>query len=212
MASRAKHLKPLTGATVLAALAAACVTINVYFPEKAVKSLSEAIEKEVNAGAVPAQPAADNPPPDASGSKPAPASNPPGMISSLFGITPVMAQEVADPEVSNPAIRKIIESRKLRVAAVNKWKASGALGENNQALLEVRSLDGVSDLKARSEIQKLVRDENADREQLFREIATAKGVDAAQLPKIRETYAKTLRERAAPGEWVQAPDGTWSQK
>ena len=54
--------------------------------------------------------------------------------------------------------------------------------------------------------------ENADREELYKEVAAAKGVDLSQLPKIRETYAATLRERAKPGEWIQGTDGGWKPK
>ena len=35
--------------------------------------------------------------------------------------------------------------------------ASGVIGESNQALLDIRQLDAVADLRARAEVQKLVR-------------------------------------------------------
>jgi uncharacterized protein YdbL (DUF1318 family) len=57
-----------------------------------------------------------------------------------------------------------------------------------------------------------VREENADREQLFREIAAAEGVDLSQLPRIQQTYAETMRRVARPGQWVQQPDGNWVRK
>lgn len=200
----------------IAALAAACVTINVYFPEKAVKSLSEAIEREVNKGAA-TPPASETPPAEgAPEGTPAEGSSggtsPAGFTGSLLGITPVLADEVADPDVSNPAIRKIIDSRRARVGDVRKWKSLGVLGENNQALLEVKTLEPVKDLKDRAAVQRLVKEENADREQLFQEIALAKSVDSSQIPKIRETYAQTLRDTASQGDWIQMPDGTWTRK
>ena len=88
----------------------------------------------------------------------------------------------------------------------------GVIGENNQALVEIRALDQLEDLRLRSEVQKLVRAENEDRERLFKEIAAAKNVDLSQLPRIRETYAATLRANAAPGEWIQTADGEWKRK
>ena len=96
--------------------------------------------------------------------------------------------------------------------AINDLKAKGVIGESNQALLVVRNLDAIQGLKARADAQKLIKDENADREQLFKEIAAAKNVDLAQLPQIRATYATTLREYAHPGDWIQLPDGSWVQK
>ncbi|HSO22622.1 MAG TPA: DUF1318 domain-containing protein, partial [Chondromyces sp.] len=76
----------------------------------------------------------------------------------------------------------------------------------------VRNLDAIQGLKERAEAQKLIKDENADREQLFREIAAAKNVELSQLPQIRTTYAEALRENARPGDWIQLPDESWAQK
>lgn len=194
----------------LSLLAIACITINVYFPEEAIKDLSEQIEAQVEkqaAGdAAPVEPTPTQTPP-AAGESPLAA------FLSLGATTAWAAEEeVAAPEISNPAIRTIIASRAARLSALNGWKASGVIGENNQALVEVRSLDAVPGLKERADIQRLIRDENADREQLYREIAAAKNVELSQLPKIRETYASTLRETAHSGDWIQQPDGAWEQK
>jgi uncharacterized protein YdbL (DUF1318 family) len=190
----------------------ACVTINVYFPEAAIKDLSKQIEDQVQKEAA-KQAAPETPPPaekpaEKEGAKGGSA----GLLDLLLGVTPAFAQEVAAPEVSSPAIRKIIESRASRVAQINEFKAQGVIGENNRALLEARALDKLTDLKARAQVQQLVKAENADRETLFKEIAVAKNVELSQLPKIQETYAATLRDNARPGDWIQMPDGSWKQK
>ena len=119
--------------------------------------------------------------------------------------------EVAAPEITNPAIRKIIQSRAGRVRELNRYKASGALGEDNRALVEVRQLDALP-LQERAAVQKLVKAENADRERMFKEIAAATGTDLSHLPRIRTTYATTLRQKARQGDWIQMPDGSWRQK
>jgi uncharacterized protein YdbL (DUF1318 family) len=195
----------------------ACITINVYFPEAAIKDLSEQIEEEV-ARQAGAETAATEPTPT-----PLPEVDTQSQVwfhselpatggFSLFGGSVAWAQDVPAPEVSNPAIRRIIDSRAARLEALNGLKARGIVGENNQALVEVRSLDGVTDLRERAQVQRLVKDENADREQLFKEIAAAKNVDLSQLPRVRETYAATIRSKARKGDWIQLPDGTWTQK
>jgi len=197
-----------------AALLAACITINVYFPEAAVKELSQQIENEVQQKAADEAVSAPEPTP----TPVAPANEGPSvsLVSYIFSLGATNAyaaeDEVAAPEITNPAIRKIIDSRAKRLAAINDLKAKGVIGESNQALLVVRNLDAIQGLKARADAQKLVKDENADREQLFKEIAAAKNVDLAQLPQIRATYAETLRQNARPGDWIQLPDGTWTQK
>jgi len=203
----------------LAALGlAACVTINVYFPEAAIRDMSQAIEEEVQKQAAEpggTPPGAEVPP--GGGSEPVPPAEPPpgaaSLLMDLLGGTPALAaEEVPDPGISSPAIRQIIASRAARIAALRRYKDAGAIGEGNQALLVVRNLEAIADLKSRAEAQRLVKAENADREQLFREMAAAKKVDPSQIPKIRETYAGTLRANARPGDWIQTPDGAWKRK
>jgi len=187
------------------ALLTACVTVNVYFPEAEVRDLSKQIEEEVRKQAA-----------EQSGQVPPPAPNPApnqgaSVLDLLLGVSPAMAQ-VAQPEITNPAIRKIIDSRSARFNELRKYFDQGVLGENNQGLVEIRALDALTDLKARADVQRLVKAENTDREELYKEIAAAKNVDLAQLPKIKETYAGTLRQNAKTGDWIQQPDGNWVKK
>lgn len=208
---RRYHL-PLLALTLIVA---GCVTINLYFPEKEVEDLAQKIEDQVrekaqaedagSTGEAPAEGTAEPAKKDSSGGSVS-------LLDLLLGVTPAYAQQVPEPEVSNPAIRKIIDSRASRLGEINQYKARGVIGENNRGLLDVRDLDAVSDLRARAEVQKLVRAENSDREQLYKEIAAAKNIDMSQLDKIRETYAETLRNNARPGEWIQLPGGSWKQK
>lgn len=188
------------------AVLTACVTVNVYFPEAEVRDLSKQIEQEVRKQA--AEQSGEAPPA-------APESQAPNQGASLLdllvGATPAMAQ-VAAPEITNPAIRKIIDSRSARFNELRKYFDQGVLGENNKGLVEVRALDAVADLKARADVQRLVRAENTDREELYKEIAAAKNVDLSQLQKIRETYAETLRQNSKAGDWIQKADGSWVKK
>lgn len=199
-----------------AAVLAACITINVYFPEAAVKELAQQIEDEVQRTAGSASSPTPAPEPTPTPVAEPAAGAPESLLSwvlSLGATTAYAAQdEVAAPEITNPAIRKIIDSRAARLRAVTDLKAKGVVGESNEALLVVRNLDAIQGLKERAEAQKLIKDENADRDQLFKEIAAAKNVELSQLPQIRTTYAEALRENAHPGDWIQLPDGTWAQK
>jgi uncharacterized protein YdbL (DUF1318 family) len=208
----------------LALIVAGCVTINLYFPEQEIKDLAGEIEKQVQAKAEVENPSGDEPTTPEVPPAPVKADGKSGtdlqshsrgsvgLFDILLGVTPAQAQGVPEPETTNPAIRKIIESRAARLGEINGYKSSGVVGENNKGDLEIRDLGALSDLRARAEVQKMVRAENADREQLYREIAAAKNIDPSQLDKIRETYAATLRENARPGDWIQTPDGNWKQK
>jgi uncharacterized protein YdbL (DUF1318 family) len=191
-----------------------CVTINLYFPEGEVKDLAQKIEEEVQEKATEETPDDQTTPPPAQDDSTPRTSRrgTMGPLDLLLGVSVVEAQSVPEPEVTNPAIRKIIDSRAARLSEVNRYKSQGVIGENNQGLLEARNLDSISDLRERAEVQKLVRAENADREQLYKEIAAVKNIDLSQLDKIRATYAETLRANARPGDWIQMPDGSWKQK
>ncbi len=213
-----------TASLLLAALAAiACVTINVYFPEAAVKDLSEKIEDAVEREAAQGEEGGGEPAADTGGAGGGAASADATWLQSAAGVAVGTAlyltapaayaqtDEVAAPEITNPAIRKIIQSRGARVRQLNRAKASGAVGENSRALVQVRQLDALA-LQQRATVQKLVRAENADCERMFKEIAAATGTDLSQLPQIRTTYATTLRQKARRGDWIQMPDGSWRQK
>ena len=225
LSSRGQSLLALALFTVTC-LTAACVTINVYFPEAAIKDLSQQIEAAVAAEAAKATqnaPAAEESPAtsDEDGSAEG------GQLQvvrhtaeraigyALHWLLPadsVAAQDdVAAPEISNPAIRKIIESRGQRAPALRQLKNQGVVGENNQALVEVRQLDALA-LQERAAAQKLIKEENEDRQRMFKEIAAATGTDLSQLPQIQSTYAETLRQKAKSGDWVQMANGTWQQK
>lgn len=199
---------------VLASLfALACVTINVYFPEEKVKDLSEKIEDAVAREAAEAAPATGQPQASLNrrsslGELAAIAA---GNLLRLLPAGEAAAQEVADPGISNPAIRRIIESRAARVGELTRFKSSGAVGENNQALLEARDLQQLP-LADRAAAQKLIKAENDDRETMFKEIAAATGADPSTIPQIRTTYAETLRQKAKAGEWIQQPGGEWVKK
>ncbi len=214
------QLIPIALVAALAALA--CVTINVYFPEAAVKDLSEKIEDAVarEAEAGNPEPAAEPPAEGTGGSGLASRLRSHfeialGTTLHLLGPAPAHAQpprsQVAAPEITNPAIRRIIQSRAARVRQLDRYKTAGAVGENNKALVQVRDLSALP-LQERAAVQKLVRDENADRQRMFKEIAAATGANLSQLPRIQETYATTLRQKARRGDWIQLPDGRWESK
>ncbi len=88
-----------------------------------------------------------------------------------------------------------------RVGAINELKNSGIVGENNQGFLEFRSGDTAQ--------QKLIADENGDRQTVYSEIAKQQGIDVVLVGQRR---AQQLAEMGAPGQWFQKPGGGWYQK
>ncbi|MCX6951456.1 MAG: DUF1318 domain-containing protein [Verrucomicrobia bacterium] len=105
------------------------------------------------------------------------------------------ARAVAD-EVGDAKQR--IAARQSEVASL---KTSGAVGENNRGLLEVRGGGGSS--------AKVVAEENRDRGILYAEAGKRSGVSADEAGRAR---AKQIAANSAPGVWVQKDDGTWQKK
>lgn len=89
-----------------------------------------------------------------------------------------------------------------RITAIDALKLKGALGENNQALLEVRD-------PAVKEAAAVAAEENKDREAVYAALAKSQGVTAAEVAKAR---ARQLAANSAKGVWVQDDKGTWAKK
>jgi len=87
-----------------------------------------------------------------------------------------------------------------RAPAIVALKDKGFVGENNQGFLEIRSPQAQSGLVAA---------ENKDRAAVYQAIAKKIGTTPDLVGQRR---AGKLAERAHPGNWLQAPDGSWYQK
>lgn len=110
----------------------------------------------------------------------------------MFGFTALArADAVADAKQG-------IAARQSDVAAL---KQSGALGENNRGLLEVRGGGGNAAAVA--------ADENRDRGVLYAEVAKKTGTSADDVGRAR---AKQIASSSAAGIWVQHEDGSWHKK
>jgi uncharacterized protein YdbL (DUF1318 family) len=77
-------------------------------------------------------------------------------------------------------------------------------------LVEVRDQNLIP-LPERNAARKLVADENADRANLYREIASANGHPEWEAD-IRKTFAERWSSKAAAGWYYQDSSGTWKQK
>ncbi len=89
-----------------------------------------------------------------------------------------------------------------RISAIDALKSKGALGENNQALLEVRD-------PAVKEAAGVAADENKDRATVYAALAKQTGSTPDQVAKAR---ARTIAANSAKGVWVQDEKGAWAKK
>jgi len=199
--------------TAIACLAiSACVTINVYFPAAAAEKAADQIIDAVT-GAAPRAGAAGAPPT----SQLQPQRARPNLLVVALGRTlealvpAAHAQDAANLEISSPEIRAITASMQGRFGQLQKFFDSGALGMTNNGLIEVRDASGVS-LPDRGLLNRLVTEDNKDREALYTEIAKANG-HPEWAADIRKTFARRWVERGARGGWYyQNASGAWVQK
>lgn len=182
-----------------------CVTINIYFPAAAVEKAADRIVDEVWGGK------------EGQSAPPEKGSGPQSFINQLlkFAFTVIspadaLAQE-ADINVTTPAIRALKESIKERAGALQSFLDKGYVGISNDGLLAVRSAEDIG-LKDKAILKRLVDAENADRNNLYSEIAAANKFPPEKIKDIREIFAGSWISQAKKGWWIQDASGKWGIK
>jgi uncharacterized protein YdbL (DUF1318 family) len=129
------------------------------------------------------------------------------LLGTLIGSQFVAA--AADLEVNTPAISAIKNSMQARHAQLGSFYTSGAIGLTKDGMIAVKDANAVP-LAQRGALTGLVKDENADRSKLYKEIAVANGHPEWQA-EIQSTFAGRWIDKAQSGWWVQGAGG-WTQK
>jgi uncharacterized protein YdbL (DUF1318 family) len=181
---------------------AACVTINVYFPAAAAEKAADRIIEDIWG--------------------PEQAAKPPGneqssighaagdvLVAALDFVIPA-AHAQADIDISSPAIRALTASMKGRAGQLDPFFDSGAIGLTADGLVEIRDANAVA-LADRNKLRKLVADDNADRNSLYREIASANGHPEWEAD-IRSTFAERWIAKAGAGWYHKSKSGDWKKK
>jgi uncharacterized protein YdbL (DUF1318 family) len=194
-------------------LVAACVTINVYFPAAAADKAADQVINDITGG----------------GSKSGTTTPPQGNLvpardeqpnfllaavgSALYALVPAANAQDADAalNVSSPAVTRIKQSMGARFGELEKFFASGAIGLTKDGMVDVRDLNAVA-LPDRATVKRLVSEDNADRAQLYSEIAKASNHPEWEAD-IKKSFAKRwVATGAKPGWYYQGDDGSWKQK
>lgn len=182
-------------------LPAACVTINVYFPEAAAEQAAKQFVDKVigDKAPQPTTPPAE-PPPGRS----------PGAMLLDFVIPSAYAQQ-ANINIQTPQIQAIQARMQQRFSTtLSKYCDSGAVGFTKDGLVAVRDAAAVP-LSERAVVNAAVADENRDRQAVYREIALANG-HAEWESQIRSAFAKQWIGQARAGWYYQDPAGAWQKK
>jgi len=216
-----EHLVIVSLGALLSFAACAIITVNVYFPEKDVKSAYKSLEDEL---LQPTPKKEDSTPP------PKPSSHLQGpTLLALAGpwriglVTEAFAQDdlsqrIAEEIKTYPEVVAAYKGRGQRLARLKQLKDQGLVGEGNDGKVVLRAKPPqVGDAET-----KLVQEENKDREVIMSGMAKAILKLSKQEPissnlakaktQATETFASLRRDEAQPGWWIQLPDGSWKQK
>jgi len=195
-------------------LIAACVTINVYFPAAAADKAADQFINDVTGGAKGSPP----PPPPQSNLVPVRKQDEPNVLVAavgevLYALVPAAHAQNAEAalNVSSPAVSRIKSSMAARFGELEKFFASGAVGLTRDGMIDVRDLNAVA-LPDRATVKRLVAEDNADRSQLYAEIAKASGHPEWE-GDIKKSFARRwVATGAKPGWYYQDDGGAWKQK
>jgi uncharacterized protein len=119
------------------------------------------------------------------------------------------AQAAADLEINTPAIVTLKNSMQARHNQLAPHYASGAVGITRDGMVALRDAAAVP-LAQRQNVSSLVAAENADRNALYKEIATANGHPEWE-GEVRSTFAQRWIQKAQSGWYIQEPLG-WTKK
>ena len=193
-------------------LIAACVTINVYFPAAAADKAADQVIQDITGGAK------GGTTPPQSNFVPANPGDEPNFLVAAFGnaltaLVPAAYAQNAEAALntSSPAVARIKQSMAARFGELEKFFASGAIGLTKDGMVDVRDLNAVA-LPDRAKVKRLVSEDNADRGQLYAEIAKASDHPEWEAD-IRKSFARRwVQTGAKPGWYYQGDDGSWKQK
>lgn len=216
-----EHLLIVTLGALLSFAACAIITVNVYFPEKDVKSAYKSLEDEL------LEPAPKKP-----GSTPSPKPTSRLVPRSLLAAANVwrialvsdafaqddLSQRITEEIKSYPEVVAAYKGLGQRLDRLNQLRDQELVGEGKDGKVVLRAKPPkVGDAESR-----LVNEENRDREVIISGMAkailklTKQESSSANLAKVKpqasETFASLRRERAKAGWWLQLPDGTWRRK
>jgi uncharacterized protein YdbL (DUF1318 family) len=191
--------------TLFAMLVAACVTINVYFPEAAAEQAADRIIERVRGESTDS---------GASLHRFHDPESVPLMVAAaeqfLNAFAPrAEAQGSPNFDASSPEVTALENSLAKRFQQLKSFYDSGAIGMDENGLVEIRDRNLIP-LKDRNSVLQLVSAQNNDWNALYQEIADLNG-HPEWVDNIRRTFASRWVAKANKGWWYRE-GGSWRQK
>ncbi len=202
---RSKFLRIVSASLVLL-FVYSCLTINIYFPEAEVQKAAEEIVDEIRKEAEEKEKKDKDKEALMTETGPMMASG-----GGSFSLVPSLYAQEEATEVTTPKIRALQQSMKQRFPKLKPFFDKGNIGEGNDGYIKIRNETGLN-LKEKSTLRNLERDENNDRRNLYAEVANAMDIKSSQIDKIQGIFAQKWIKAALSGWWVQKESGEWVKK
>lgn len=186
----------------------ACVTINVYFPEAAAERAADRFIQDVLGEAE--LPDTQN---QDSGNGSSGLMHSASRLMAGVGGLFISSAHANQPNINidTPQIQAIKERMAQRHRSeLAAWFDAGVIGFTRNGLVEIRDRSAVP-LSDRRNMERVVSEENSDRNAVYREIAVANGHPEWE-SEIRETFARQWVNNARSGWYYQDASGNWQQK
>src|SRR5574337_1265349 len=203
--------------------ACANITVNIYFPEKDVKSAYKSLEEELLQTPKKEQGETPSQPPQSSLQQERQSVLAMIRASRLTLVSEAMAQDDLSRRITEeikgyPEVVAAYKGIGQRLPRLNQLRDHGLVGEANDGKVVARANPPqVGEAEAA-----VLREENSDREVVMNGMAkailklTRQEGTSANVARVRlqasETFASIRREAAHQGWWVQHPNGTWTRK
>jgi hypothetical protein len=194
-------------------VACAMITVNIYFPEKAVEEAYKSLEKDLMA---PGKGGSDQEPTDKAGAKPN-SSIKIQLVTSAYAQEAGLAEKIAQTIKKMPDVVNAYKEMGARIADIDRLRERGAVGEGNNGMLMVRDEKLLT-----PNDKKLIAMENENRRVVMNGMAKAiirinKVPENEQnlkqvVPQAVEQFASVRRDSAQKGWWIQDPYGNWTRK
>jgi uncharacterized protein YdbL (DUF1318 family) len=178
-----------------------CVTVNVNFPESAVQKATDDYvrdlyrAKEKGKVTTPGQEQGTT-----SASK----------VSSSFTFALVSEAYADDFKVQSAKADAIKARLRSRLDDLIAQKRSGAIGETNDGKLVLK--DTKLPPLLQKKVKQLIDSDNADRMDLYKEVAHLNGLGSDGLATVEKSFARSFQSLSPSGTWIQSSDGSWTQK
>jgi len=199
-----KSLK-FVSASVLLLFCFSCLTINIYFPEAEVQKAAQEIVDEIRKEEDKEKKDEDK---NALMTEIDPMM---GSRDESFSLVPSLYAQEEATKVTTPKIRALKQSLKERFPKLKPFFEKGNIGEGNDGYIKIRNETGLN-LKEKSTLRSMEKDENNDRKNLYAEVAKAMEIKSSQIKKIQGVFAQLWIEKALNGWWIQEESGEWVKK